>query len=183
MPRLKSMKRRGSSSRCPATCTCTCRTQTLVTQRPSALGPLRLRLRQLRITASVQRQLKTRSATPGFWPPISATLRFKFPKSDVSAGPVARASSYRLEDQMQRHLNDAWTANRVLNEARPRRTLSGANRSRVGHRRNRSEPLAIECAWSSLHVRAVTGIQGDVVVRRVKTGVVKNVEELRIVAQ
>src|ERR1700688_426174 len=97
MPRLKSMKLTGSSSRCHVTCTCTCRTQTLVMQRPSALAPLRLKLRQPSPTASVPRQLKIRSATPGFWPRISGItyLPDKVAQVDdrrISKGAPSRAS-------------------------------------------------------------------------------------------
>ena len=84
---------------------------------------------------------------------------------------------------MQRHLNDSRATDRVLNEACPGGARSGSKRARVANGWDRSEPLAREPARRSLHVRTEARIQAHVVIRHVKTGVVKNVEELRIVAQ
>src|ERR1700676_252753 len=77
MPRLKSMKLTASSSRCHAICTCTSRIPTHITQRPSALEPLQLRLRQRSLMASAQQPLKMRSATLVFWPRISGKTRLR----------------------------------------------------------------------------------------------------------
>jgi hypothetical protein len=98
-------------------------------------------------------------------------------------GHVAPALAYGLEDQVQRHLDDARASYAVLDEACPGGTLSGTKRARAANSRDRAEPLAREPTRSSLHIGTEARIQTYVIVRRVKAWVIKNVEELHIVAQ
>jgi hypothetical protein len=84
---------------------------------------------------------------------------------------------------MQRHLNQARAAEGVLDKARSkgsRAIAEGGCRRR--HGRNCALPLATE-SGTCLKIRTEARIQADVVVRRIETGMVEKVEELRVIAK
>ena len=84
---------------------------------------------------------------------------------------------------MQRHLNQARAAECALNE-----TGSEGGRPvakgfcRGCDSRNRALPLAT-AGYAGLQIRAEAGIQTDVVIRRVETRMVEEVEELSVIAK
>jgi len=89
---------------------------------------------------------------------------------------------------VQCHLNQSRAAECALDEAGSEWSLSVSNRgSRRCYGWNCTEPLAcgpkLNVNWAGLRIRAEAWIQADVVARRVETGMIEEVEELRIITQ
>jgi len=92
------------------------------------------------------------------------------------------------EDQMQRHLNEARAANRVLNEALAAGSLAVAEWPNAIHCRHRAVPLTAVVtillhASDGLEIRAEAGIQIEVVDGSVEAWVVEEIEELSVVTE
>jgi len=110
------------------------------------------------------------------------------PHRATGAAEAARVVGLRvykqaLERQVQRHLDEPRTAERILDEAASEGSRLIAKRG-CGRRYSRdcTVPLA-SVGGAGLEVGAKTRIQADVVNWSVKTWVVEDIEELRVVTQ